>query len=300
MQEWKQQIIDRLCLPHLSEDRFNSVWDKIDQKGLLAGTIDSLFYRALGVREQYLGPTSAKPWQNCAALWEFGDENYIGFLTKRHRDVYMAHSTPVTRKSQREAQIEFVKSLWHDYNPYAAFAVAYGHDCSRLLDGDIAGPPPKDPYERIAWLSYYWDVLTTGVSPLEGIRKDAKQDRFAVILPVRYEYILRQSPWLCQQVMSIFRPTGILIEKNHQGVLYHTTTHTDEILEDAGFTVSGDLTAHTFGGDVVYAYPNTNHKPTLRVTVKRYMESVFVEDKEDADQGECIFFPSDVISIERC
>lgn len=300
MQDWKQQIVDRLCLPLLSEARFNVIWDNADQKKILDGTNDELFYLALGVRAKSFTPREALPWQHCAALWEFGDENYIGLLTKKHSDIYFSHRASITAKSVREEQVARARSLWQEYNPQAVAAVLYGYDCNHLIDEDIAGRPPKDPYERIAWLSFYWDTLTKGEHPLDCIKRDAREDRFAVILPERYEYILKNSDWLCRQVMSIFRPTGILIAKNHPGTLYHTTTHADKILEDAGFNVSGEIEENTFGGDVVYAYPNTTHMPSLRVRVRKYMEAVCVVDKDDADQGECIFFPGDVISIERC
>lgn len=186
---------------------------------------------------------------------------------------------------------------------------AEGSDNLRLLlstgDGLIT--------EGNTWHDNYWGIcscprcggsgknmmgkLLTTIREFYKAKECAVEDRFAVILPERFGPYLQESDYLCSLLHKQYRPTGILIKCSGPKTLYHHSTNPGAVLSE-GFKLSGDE-FHTFGGDVVYAYPDPTHAPNIVVQVKKYMQSYAVEDKEDCDQGECIFFPEDVISVER-
>ena len=134
---------------------------------------------------------------------------------------------------------------------------------------------------------------------------EGEQDRAALILSDAWEPELMKNDDLCRVIIEYLRVGGILVRKG-AGVLFHCTLadRVQSILSE-GLRVLGEPEDYTFGGDVIYAWPE--HDPAfdfpgcawLKVTVSAYMKAVVTVDKDELNQHECIFAVNDIISIEE-
>lgn len=145
-----------------------------------------------------------------------------------------------------------------------------------------------------------------GYTLAERAMAEGFSDRWAYILPARWEPELERNPDLCREIIQTKRVDGLLIPHPHEATLFHCThkNNVHSILAE-GFRVAeeDDDGSRTFGEDVVYAWQDTHlglmspDHVWLAVKVRSYMRAAVTVDKDDNNQHECIFFPSDVISI---
>lgn len=142
---------------------------------------------------------------------------------------------------------------------------------------------------------------------LEKAFREGTADRWAFILPEPWESELSKNDKLCADIIQGYHVDGILVMHKGPATLYHCASESaaDAILS-GGFKVGSNPYGNgTFGDDVVYAWEDTHlglrHPGDvwLAVKVSSYMRASVTVDKDDANQHECIFFPSDVISVER-
>lgn len=141
-------------------------------------------------------------------------------------------------------------------------------------------------------------------TPLVDIAmKYSVKERFAIILEEEWLDLLENNDTLCKDILSAYRCTGILVHRHGPRTLYHLTTpeNVKKIFTDGKLTPSGKV-SNTFDGDVIYAYPDKRLEGDgilLEVQVRSYFQAIVVEDKPEEEQGECIFFPEEVISFDE-
>ncbi len=140
---------------------------------------------------------------------------------------------------------------------------------------------------------------------LEAAKQVAVKDLFSLIFPEDWEAAL-QSPELCKAIYNWYPCTGLLVQHNSPATLYHLTSpEAADAIISGGFSTDSASDKGTYGGDVVYAYESLSTFRTLegyvplKVQVSRYMRAATCFDKDPDLENECIFFPKDVLSVER-
>ena len=141
---------------------------------------------------------------------------------------------------------------------------------------------------------------------IERVLKEAKQDRFALIIPPEWEEFVNQH---IAEIFPVAKVTGILVDEYAKGVAYHCTNpvNVKSIMEN-GFKVKPvEDDSLTFGGGVVYCWPESHdikgaalaETAVLKVEYDGHvLRSIALEDADPRDEYQILIFPDAIKSVQ--
>ncbi len=141
---------------------------------------------------------------------------------------------------------------------------------------------------------------------IERVLKEAKQDRFALIIPPKWEEFVNQH---IAEIFPVAKVTGILVDEYAKGVAYHCTNpvNVKSIMEN-GFKVKPvEDDSLTFGGGVVYCWPESHdikgaalaETAVLKVEYDGHvLRSIALEDADPRDEYQILIFPDAIKSVQ--
>lgn len=159
MQQWKQEICERISMPKLNEGLFNKAWDSLSpeaQQELLNQEnyyVPDNFRRAVfdasGFTPRDFEPKKVEDWKHCAAQMEFGNKDYIALVTPAMARIYRDGKDAPKPAAERAEQIAALRKRLNGYRPQVVHMVLYGYDPNDYVSEDLAGPVPKDVFEAM-------------------------------------------------------------------------------------------------------------------------------------------------------
>lgn len=141
---------------------------------------------------------------------------------------------------------------------------------------------------------------------IDKILREAKRERFALIIPPEWENFVEEH---ISEIFPAARVTGILIDDYSKGVAYHCTnpSNVDSILQNGLNTSLEDDEFLTFGGGVVYCWPESHdikgaalaETAVLKVEYDGHiMRSIAIEDADPRDEYQILVFPDAIKSVQ--
>lgn len=142
-----------------------------------------------------------------------------------------------------------------------------------------------------------------GTGAIERFIQEAKKDRFALIIPEKWEMYA----WAhTSDILSKYPCTGILVRQSYSGTAFHVLrTDSFEQVCTNGIESCKDEWA-TFGDGVIYCYPTPAQAAACNSAFGVFridygpgtLRAIYTEDKESFMQGEILVPPDCVIGWE--